>query len=590
MRIAIHITHEAVQKIGGIGSVINGVCTADNYKQFFSKTLLYGPAFSSTADVFSKLGRGGQVLYSNQDSFDKAQYHTKFKPILEKYSIDIIYGTRTLASEYNINKINEVEVLLVNIQNMKQAQIDVFKYILWEKYGIQSDRYTDWDYEQYLRIAICYFDLINALYGQSYDFYHFSHEYMGISCGLKVISEAQDSGLKNHKTIFWAHEVSPARSIVENYKGHDISFYNVLRESEKNYLSMESIYPEILESYRTQLVKRTVIFDYIFAVSNLVAKEYQFLNPQVQKEKVKIVYNGISFQSIDWQKKQESREKLKNYIESIFNFKFNILFTHVTRLVLSKGIWRDFALLEKMDEIFSLNGLKGAYILLSTLIGTGRNSGDIHRMEKEYGWPALHRKGWPDCVGYEEEIYDLVQIFNAKSKSIKALFINQFGFDTRTCGDRIPIGTNLVDLRIASDAELGYSIYEPFGISQIETIPYGGFSLLSRACGSSYLFDDIFKDEKFNIYHIIDFSSIENLQTDEVRHILGSNDKINSFKNISGETRKIIEDKLFTLYCDEIFNLLPKTDDKRKEVLENLSSKSTYFSWEARLKEIFEFL
>ncbi|HPC39004.1 MAG TPA: hypothetical protein PLF21_06800, partial [Exilispira sp.] len=76
MKIAIHITHEAVQKIGGIGSVINGVCTADNYKQFFNRTLLYGPAFSTSADVFSKLGRGGQVLYSNQDSFDKDSYHT----------------------------------------------------------------------------------------------------------------------------------------------------------------------------------------------------------------------------------------------------------------------------------------------------------------------------------------------------------------------------------------------------------------------------------------------------------------------------------------------------------------------------------
>lgn len=587
MKIAIHVTHEAVQKIGGIGSVINGVCTADNYKQYFDKTLLYGPAFSSTSDVFSKLGRGGNVLYSNTDSLDKGGFHSIFSPIIEKYQIDIIYGTRTLASEYNVNKINEVEVLLVNIQNMKQAHIDVFKYILWEKYGIQSDRYSDWDYEQYLRIAVCYFDLINALYGQSYEFFHFSHEYMGIACTLKIETEKENLGLKNHKTIFWAHEVSPARGIVENYAGHDISFYNILKEAEKKYISMESIFPEILDSYRTQLVKRTIFLNYIFAVSDLVAKEYIFLNPSIKVDKIKIVYNGISFQNIDWKKKSESREKLLTYIESLFNFKFDVLFTHVTRLVSSKGLYRDFLLLEKLDDIFYSNNLKGAYILLSTLIGTGRSPSDVHRMEKEYGWPYLHKKGWPDCVGYEEEIYDYVQLFNAKSKSIKALFINQFGFDTRTCGDRVPISTNLVDLRIASDAELGYSTYEPFGISQIETIPYAGVSLLSRSCGSSYLFEEVWKNEEnTKPYHIIDFSDLEKLKLSEVERLYFNGDVINNFKNMTSELRKNIEESFFNLNCKEIFSKIPKTDKERKLLLENISSKVIYFSWEVRLKEV----
>lgn len=589
MRVAVHVTHEAVQKIGGIGSVINGVCTADNYKNFFEKTLLYGPAFTSISDVFSKLGRGGNVLYSDQDSLDKDAYHSIFYPIIEKYQINIIYGTRTLASEYNINKTNEVEVLLVNVQNMKQSQIDIFKYVLWEKYGIQSDRFTDWDYEQYVRIAVCYFDLLNALYGQSFSFYHFSHEYMGIPCCLKIISESFNYGIKNHKTIFWAHEISPARSVVENYPGHDISFYNILTEAEKKYISMESIYPEVLDNYRTQLVKRTINFDFIFAVSNLVKKEYLFLNPQIEKEKIKIVYNGISFQNIDWKKKSDSREKLLKYIESIFNFKFNVLFTHVTRLVSSKGLWRDFNLLEKLDEIFYENGLKGAYILLSTLIGTGRNTSDIYRMEKEYGWPALHKKGWPDCIGYEEEIYDYVQIFNAKSKAIKALFINQFGFDTRTCGDRVPIGTNIADLRIASDAELGYSIYEPFGISQIETIPYGGVSLLSRACGSSFLFDSILKNNCPKAYHIIDFSSIESLKIPKINEIIKSTESIDLLKNLNFELRKDIENELFNINLKEIYDVIPKTDKDRKVLLENILLYINNFSWESRLKDIFNY-
>ncbi len=590
MRIAIHITHEAVQKIGGIGSVINGVCTADNYRKFFDKTLLYGPAFSSASDVFSKLGRGGTVLYSNKDSLDKGGYHSIFAPIIERYGVDIIYGRRVLASEYNINKSNEVEVLLVNIQNMKQSDINLFKYILWEKYTIQSDRFSDWDYEQYVRIAVCYFDLINSLYGAGFEYYHFSHEYMGIPCALKIISEKETKGLKNHKTIFWAHEVSPTRAIVENYKGHDITFYNILNEAKKKYLSMESIFPQILENYRTQLVKVTTFFDYIFAVSDLVGQEYVFLNTDVDKSKIKVVYNGLTFQFIDWERKKESRNKLQNYIESIFNFKFDVLFTHVTRLVLSKGLWRDLNLLNELDEIFFTNGLKGAFILLSTLIGTGRSSADTHRMEKEYGWPVLHKKGWPDCIGYEEEIYDYFQLFNAKSRAIKALFVNQFGFDTRTCGDRVPIGTTLLDLRIASDAEFGYSIYEPFGISQIEIIPYGGISLLSRACGASFLFENVWGNDEKAPFHIIDFSDIDKVNIPEISDIFKSNDILSNLININSQTREQIENSIFKVNSQIIYDKIPKTEKERQFYLENKIDKIINFSWESRLKEILNLL
>jgi len=207
-------------------------------------------------------------------------------------------------------------------------------------------------------------------------------------------------------------------------------------------------------------------------------------------------------------------------------------------------------------------------------------------MEKEYGWPVMHKKGWPDCIGYEEDIYDYFQLFNAKSKAIKALFINQFGFDTRTCGDRVPVGTTLFDLRVASDVEFGYSIYEPFGISQIETIPYGGVSLLSRACGASFLFENIWEKNGKAPFHIIDFSNIEKINLADINEIFQSSDKITSFKNLNEEIRKNIENEIFKLKVDEIYSKIPKTDKERQVLLENKDEKVMYFSWESRLKEI----
>jgi len=140
-----------------------------------------------------------------------------------------------------------------------------------------------------------------------------------------------------------------------------------------------------------------------------------------------------------------------------------------------------------LDEKLKSIGATGFFILISSLIGTGRESSDVFNMEKDYGWPAHHREGWPDLVGMEIDIYNFLNIFNAKSRSIKAIFLNQFGFSRRKCGFRLDEKAEFIHLRASSDAEFGFSIYEPFGIAQLETIPFGGFAFLSTTCGSYYL-------------------------------------------------------------------------------------------------------
>ena len=45
--IVVHVTHEAVEKIGGIGAVIAGLMTADAYQEKVSRTILLGPLLST---------------------------------------------------------------------------------------------------------------------------------------------------------------------------------------------------------------------------------------------------------------------------------------------------------------------------------------------------------------------------------------------------------------------------------------------------------------------------------------------------------------------------------------------------------------
>jgi hypothetical protein len=551
MKIAVHITHEAVQKIGGIGSVIAGLLTAGSYNNYFDRNILFGPLFNSEGTASSRLGKDGVVLYSGIDNYDTEKYAHIFSPIEKKYNIAIVYGKRIIANETNPNNFCEAETILVHINNMRTDLVDKFKFLLWENFKIQSDRYDDWDYEQYLRIAVPYTEIISALTAKDDDMTHFSHEYMGMASVLKVVAERDKNKKRNDRTVFYAHEVSTARSIAENHPGHDISFYGILGHKDIDGKSMENVFGDKSDFYRNELVKCTGHLDHIFAVSDLIAKEIRFLNPAIPEKKISVVYNGVSHKKITADAKIASREILRKYCKTLLNYTPDTIFTHVTRLVSSKGLWRDIMLLEEMDEMFSQRSMTGFYILLSTLIGTGRPASDVSRMEKEYGWPILHREGWPDLVGMETEVYKSFSHFNAKSKAVKAVFINQFGFNRHNTGNRIPENAHWIDLRIGSDVELGMSIYEPFGIAQIETVQFGGLAVLSDACGCCGLMKSKYQDGP-NSFHIVDFTeNKENLGVDD---LLG----MNSAQRIE------IEEQVIKREAPAIFDKIIFNNDKNR--------------------------
>jgi glycosyltransferase involved in cell wall biosynthesis len=561
-KVAVHITHESAKKIGGIGAVLNGLCSTYAYKNMFEATLLYGPFWQFSPDILPHFGKEGQVLYSSADRYDSRNYGDLFGTVIKDYGVEIVYGKRILTSDFDANKQNTVDVINVNINKMNPHAVTRLKYRLWQQFGLKSELLEkDWDYEQYLRIAVPYVEIVEKLYGAEADFYHFAHEYMGVPAALAVLTAA-----RGHKTIFVAHEVSPARGIVENHGGCDITFYNVLSAT-KQY-SLEQVFGSQEHNPRSELIKRAAKFDRIFAVSDLVREEYLYLCRQCPPEKVRVVYNGLSARGITVQQKEASRYKLDAYIEKLFNFTPDIIFTHVARLVPSKGLWRDFMLLKHLDDTFDRYGLKGAYILVSSLIATGRPYEDTAQMEREYGWPVLHKKGWPDLTGSEEDINNYVQLFNSRSLAIKGVFINQFGFDRASCGMRVPAETAFIDLRIGSDAELGFSIYEPFGIAQLETVPFGGLAILSSSCGCAKYIEKAFDSSKLKPYRIVDFVSAgKGMTVDE----LGRMDAL---------TRQRLEEQILLESAEAIYSMLPLSHERRREYLENAQQYAPLMSWE----------
>ena len=76
-----------------------------------------------------------------------------------------------------------------------------------------------------------------------------------------------------------------------------------------------------------------------------------------------------------------------------------------------------------------------------------------------------------------------MQEFNAQSRNVKVVFVNQFGWERNLVGNRMPADMEFMDIRKGSDAEFGQSIYEPFGIAQVEPISFGGICVFSECCG-----------------------------------------------------------------------------------------------------------
>ncbi|MHC5087417.1 MAG: glycosyltransferase family protein, partial [Planctomycetota bacterium] len=475
----VHVTHEAAGKIGGIGAVLEGMFTSQAYNDEVGRTVLVCPLFSTEGKVSDRLGEGGEVLYSSIDGLVKSNYHQNFRRIEDDFGVEIVYGRRRFTDPMN-GLTSQPEILLIDVTRMEKKPIDDFKGGLFREFGIRSDRYEWlWDFEQWVRLAVPAVEALKAIGAADHDkpAIIVAHEFMGMPTALASILDSHD-----FKTVFYAHEVAPMRKIVEEHLGHDTMFYNVLDKAHEEDLYVNDVFGDQSHFFKYALVNAARYCDNILAVGDCVVDELKFLAPEFGVSDIDLTYNGIPAYDISLAEKYESREKLQLYSQNLLGWKPDFIFTHVTRLVSSKGLWRDLRVLEHMDREFCAQGKTAVLFVLSTETHRRREQ-DIHQMEAEYNWPMAHREGMPDLSGGEAAFYAGVQEFNTRSRNIKVVFINQFGFDPQACGYRMPSDMEFMDIRKGSDVEFGQSIYEPFGIAQLEPLTFGGICVLTNVCG-----------------------------------------------------------------------------------------------------------
>ncbi len=578
----VHVTHEATGKIGGIGAVLQGFFTCNSYLDAVDRSILVSPLFTTEGPVTDRLGENGEVLYSSVDGLVNTKYLRAFQKIENLYNVNIVYGRRSFIDEQTGIK-SSPEVLLIDVTHTDKGPVNEFKKQLFEEFGIRSHLYEDvWEYEQYIRLApaaIAALKAIGADGGKvnrpivkpsSCQTVIISHEFMGMPTALAAVLEPTC----DFKTVFYAHEVATIRRIIEKHPGHDTMFYNVIKHARESGLYVSEVFGDQSSYFKHCLVEASRYCDTICAVGDYAAEELRFLAPEFETVDINVVYNGIPAYQISAAEKLKSKEKLRLYCERLLGYKPDFVFTHVTRLVESKGLWRDLCVLYTIEKEFRTQDKTGVLFLLSTQTSQ-RPSSDIYNMESAYNWPVAHREGWPDLTGGEADFYTAVQQFNAKSRNIKIIFVNQFGFEPKNCGKRMPEDMEFMDIRKGSDVEFGQSIYEPFGISQLEPLTFGAICVLSSICGCAGFLRDVSGTESVKNVIIADYTNLDGQTFTNVEDLLQIDRSVcNQIE--AGENKKV---------AMQIIQRLAKSESEIENMIQTGYELAKNMSWDVVVKD-----
>lgn len=562
---AIHVSHEAVYKVGGIGTVLEGLINSRPYRDGVGRTVLVCPMFYP--ERTERLGPGGVLEYSSLDQISDGPYANAFRQVERDFGVHLAYGRRPLEDEPSARR-TVCEVLLVDLRGIHRERVNALKGLLWEHYGLRSDPYEHiWEYEQYVELAAPAVAALEVLRLATSDApaVVFAHEFMGVATALAF----QSTHPQRYRTLFYAHEVAPIRRIVERDPGHDIMFYNVLRTAAGSNLYLEHVFGPQHEYFKHAVVEAARHCDGVLAVGHHIVDELHFVNREFEDADIALAYNGVPFHPITIEQRRASRERIRNYCQNLLGWRPDRIFTHVTRMAQSKAMWRDLDVLAALDAKFAERGETAVMLVLSTELPR-RPLADILHMEAQWGWPLAHREGGLDLTGGEARYYQWVQAYNTRARNVVLVYLNQFGFDREHCGRRVPADVEFLDIRRASDVEFGLSLYEPFGISPLETLTYGGLCVVSTTCGCTGFVKQVVGAKR-------PLNVIQGNYIDAVRKPRTVKDAL----AIRAEERREAETKLAEQLAEQILKRLPKDEAEERRLIESGYELARHMSWDA---------
>ena len=567
MTTLIHVTHEAVQKVGGIGAVLQGFFTSKEYNAKIDRSILVGPGDAGMQDLLSKVGK---VLYSSQTGTDEGGWGAKFRPVQERYDVGILYGRRNFKDRTTGVESNP-EVLLIDVSHPNLDRLGDVKRMLYERFGIRSDLYHTWEYEQYVRLAGPGLAALEALGATAKGpAVILAHEFMGMPLALAAI--AADN--RAYRTVFYAHEVATMRRIVEGHQGHDTMFYNVLARAMEKGKFVEDVFGLQAPFFKHALVSASRFCDMVLCVGDHVLSEMKFLASDFARKNLRLAYNGVPAYEVKYEDVLQSKGRLQEYTQTILELKPDFIFSHVTRMALSKGMWRDLKVLWHLEKKFRETGKTGVYYLLSSELGAPRKGHEILDMEGRYSWPVGHREGYPDLSGGEADFYVHMQKFNACARQIKVILVNQFGWSRAMIGQKMAADMDFLDIRKGTDIEFGQSIYEPFGIAQLEPLSFGALCVITNICGCAGF-----------VNKVTGGKSVPNVLAADYTRLPNGNDSLDNVLSIGARERDAAEEIEAERVAGEVLKRLPMDRKSHEKLIKDGYALAQQMSWDVVSKD-----
>jgi len=566
MKTVVHITDQATRKMGGIGTALEGLHSCSAYNSAVDRSILLGPLLSPHNSFEDILAAGDDILYSSRHGIFEHPYTQKLSEIEHKFGVYVIYGTRSFpAASSHSNK--SAEVILIDVSQASVHPVNALKAWLFDEFSLPSDHYENQpEFELYAKLAPAALAVLRAMDASNPNqpTVVIAHGYKGIPTALAAVMDP----LGAFKTIFHAHEATSVRRIVEEYPGHDTMFYNALQWSQQNNYYLNEMFGPQDFFFKHALVNASRFCDNIMAVSNRTAQELRFLGPQFDNINIDLAYNGLTTGPTTLADKKASKAKLQQYTQNILGYFPDYVFTHAAKMSLSEAFWRDLRVLYHLEEQFRRENRTAVFFLLGT-DSPVRSSRDIHNIEQDWQWPATHRTPGLDLTQAEASFYTNIQEFNSRNRHIKAVYINQFGWDYLFCGNRMPSDMQFMDFRRGSDLEFGQSTYEPFGSAPLEALSQGSLCVVSSISGCLDAVRDITGSPLPSNVIVADYTRLDNSNYDR-----------QSILAIDQHQRDRIEDIVSGEMSHAILEQLPQNDAQTEKLIEQGYDIAQRMNWD----------